>query len=56
MLFKLFEHLLNGITPSGILKVPTTDCLLNFSLELIHGFDLRIIGLEFVKVNALKHL
>ena len=56
MSFELFEYLLNSIAPSDILKVPTTNCLLNLSSELVHGLDLRIIGLELVKVDALKYL
>ena len=56
MSFKLFEYLLYNITLSGILKVPTINRLLNLSSELVHGLDLRIIGLKLVKVNALKHL
>ena len=56
MLFELFEYFLYSIAPSGILQVPTTDRLLNLSSELVHGLDLRIIGLELVKVDALKHL
>jgi hypothetical protein len=47
---------LNSITPSGILKVLTTDYLLNLSSELVHGLDLRIIGLELVKVDTLEYL
>jgi hypothetical protein len=54
--FELFEYFLYGIALSGILQVPTTDCLLNLSSELVHSLDLRIIGLELVKVEALKHL
>ena len=45
-----------SIALSGILQVPTTDRLLNLSSELVHGLDLRIIGLELVKVDALKYL
>ena len=56
MSFELFEHFLYGIAPSGIFQVPTTNRLLNLSSELVHGLDLRIIGLELVKVDALKHL
>jgi hypothetical protein len=54
--FKLFEHLLNGVAPSGILKVPTTNRLLDLNSELVHGLNLQIIGLELVKVDALEHL
>jgi len=54
--FELFEHFLYGIVSSGILKVPTTDRLLNLSSELVYGLDLRIIGLELVKVDTLEHL
>jgi hypothetical protein len=54
--FELFEHLLYSIAPSSILEVPTTDRLLNLNLELVYGLDLRIIGLELVKVDTLEHL
>ena len=56
MSFELFEYLLNSIAPSGILKVPTTDCLLDLSSELVHGLDLRIIGLELMKIDVLEYL
>ncbi len=37
---EFFEYLLNSIAPIGILEVPTTNRLLNFSLELVYGFNL----------------
>jgi hypothetical protein len=54
--FKFFKHLLNGIALLGILKVLTTDRLLNLNLELVYNFNLRIVSLKLVKVNALEHL
>ena len=56
MSFELFEYFLYSITFSGILQVPTTNCLLNLNSEFVHSLDLRIIGLELVKVDTLKHL
>ena len=56
MSFELLEYFLYSIIPSGILQVPTTNHLLNLNSELVHGLDLRIIGLELVKVNTLEHL
>jgi hypothetical protein len=54
--FKFFEHLLNSIAPLSILKVPTTDRLLNLNSELVHSFNLQIVSLELIKVDALEHL
>jgi hypothetical protein len=54
--FEFFKHLLNSIIPLNILKVLITNRLLNLNLELVHSFNLRIVSLELVKVDALKHL
>ncbi len=56
VLFELFEYLLNSITPSSILKVPTTNRLLNLSSQLVYSLNLRIIGLELIKVDSLVYL
>ena len=47
---------MNRIAPTGVLEVPTTDRLLNFSSELVHSLNLRVVSLELVKIEVLEHL